>query len=222
LLAVESRLLKDLLLQVDRYPFLDSLRSIEEQIAKLADRDYTYLLNHLADYEDALLTGTDDFLDPIKVFMNGPQKAAYDEAIAFLREEEANFNDLPAEDVQPLRDLAQATTPYRGNAVPLAKAAVTKLRSAIADLLDQERKYAATVLDDHEQRRSALPDLGKLDEAAKSKVLAKSADARAAIETARFVSTIRDRLNRYRSTEYPAQRSLPPAWPLRLPHPVGE
>lgn len=223
LLAVESRLLKDLLLQVDRYPFLESLRSVEEQIAKLADRDYTYLLNHLADYEDALLTAKDDSLDPIKVFVNGPQKAAYDEAIAFLREEEANFNDLPAEDVQPLRDLAQAATPYRGNAVPLAKAAVNKLRTAIADLLDQERRSAATVLDDHEQRLSSLPDFGKLDEAAKSNVLAKSADARAAIASARFVTAIRDRVNRYRSTDYPAQLALAAslAAPAPAPTPGG-
>jgi hypothetical protein len=146
LLAMESRLLKDLLLQVNRYPFLDSLRSVEQQIAKLADRDYTYLLNHLADYEDALLTAKEDSLDPIKVFMNGPQKAAYDEAIAFLREEEANFHDLPAEDVQPLRDLAQAAAPYRGNAVPHAKAAVNKIRTAIAELLEQERRNAASPL----------------------------------------------------------------------------
>lgn len=218
LLAVESRLLKDLLLQVDRYPFLASLRAVEEQIAKLAVRDYAYLLNHLAEFEESLLNAKEDALDPIKVFMNGPQKVAYDEAIAFLKEEEANFNDLPAEDVQPLRDLAVAATPYRGNAVPLAKAAVNKLRTAIADLLDLERTNAATVLDDHEQRLAALPDFGKLGAAAKTQVLAKSADARAAIASARFVTAIRDRVNRYRSNDYPAQLAL--AASLAVPAPV--
>lgn len=207
-LAVESRLLKDLLLQADRYSFLESLRSVEEQIAKLADRDYTYLLNHLVEYEDSLLTAKEDILDPIKVFMNGPQRVAYDESIAFLKEEEANFNDLAPEEVQPLRDLAQAATPYRGNAVPLAKAAVIKLRAAIADLLLQERQNAGEVLDDHEQRLKALPDFGKLDEVAKSQVLAKSAEARSAIVTARFVTAIRDRINRYRETDYPTQLAL--------------
>lgn len=222
-LAVESRLLKDLLLQADRYPFLESFRSIEEQIAKLADRDYTYLLNHLADFEESLLTAKEYVLDPIKVFMNGPQRLAYDEAIAFLKEEEANFNDLPVEDVQPLRDLAQAATPYRGNVVPLAKAAVTKLKSAISGLLDQERQNVAAVLDDHEQRLAALPDFGKLNESAKTQVLAKSSAARSAIESARFVSTIRDRLNRYRSTDYPAQLALAAslAAPTPAPTPGG-
>jgi hypothetical protein len=207
-LAVESRGLQDLLRQVDRYSFLESLRTVEEQIAKLSDRDYTYLLNHLADYEDTLLNAKEDILDPIKVFMNGPQRIAYDESIAFLREEEANFHDLTPEDVRPLHDLDQAATPYRGNAVPLAKAAVIKLRTAIADVLVQERQNAGEVLDDHEQRLKALHDFGKLDEPAKERVLAKSAEARSAIATARFVTAIRDRINRYRQTDYPAQLAL--------------
>ena len=220
LLAVESRLLKDLLLQADRYTFLESLRSVEEQIAKLADRDYTYLLNNLVDYDDSFLTAKEDILDPIKVFMNGPQRIAYDESIAFLREEEANFHDLAPEDVQPLRDLAQAATPYRGNAVPLAKAAVTKLRAAIADLLNQERQNAASVLDDHEQRLTGLPDFGKLDAAAKTQVLTKSTDTRAAIESARFVTAIRDRANRYRENDYPAQLALAADLAAPAPTPI--
>jgi predicted transcriptional regulator len=220
-MAVEARLLKDLLSQADRYPFLEPLRPIEEQISKLAERDYTHLLNHLGDFEDPLLTAKEDILDPIKVFINGPQKIAYDEAIAFLREEEANFNDLPAEAVQPLRDLAQAATPYRGNTVPQAKAAVTKLRIAIADLLNQERQNAGAVLYDHEQRLTALPDFAKLDAAAQSQVLAKSADARAAIATARFVTTIRDRVHRYREADYPAQLALAAHLAAPDPAPTG-
>lgn len=207
-LAEESRQLRGLLSQVDRYSFLEPLRSIELQMAKLAERDYTYLLNQLTDYEDTLLNAKEDILDPIKVFMNGPQRIAYDESIAFLKEEEANFHDLPAEDVKPLQDLAQAATPYRGNAVPLAKAAVTKLRVAIAGLLEQERKNADAVLNDHEQRLMALPDFAKLNATAKAQVLAKSTEARAAIQYARFVTAIRDRVNRYRSIDYPTQLEL--------------
>ena len=218
-LSGESRLLKDLLLQVDRYPFLQSLRSVEEQIAKLVDRDYTYLLNHVPDYEDVLLNAKEDLLDPIKVFMNGPQRVAYDEAMAFLREEEANFNDLAPEDVQPLRDLSQAPHPYRGNAVPQAKAAVAKLRTAIADLLHHELQNAQTVLADHEQRLMGLSDFAKLDAAAKAQVLSKSTEAKAATESARFVTAVRDRVNRYRSLDYPAQLEL--AASLAAPGPAS-
>lgn len=207
-LAGEARDLEILLDQSARYPFLESLRPLRERISTLGGKDYAYLLNHLADFEDELLDAKEDLLDPIKAFMHGPQRQAYDEAIAFLREEEANFADLPPADVQPLRDLAEADTPYRGSLVPAAKAAVAKLREQIQTLLASERTAAATVLDDHEAKLRDLPDFAKLDEAAAARVLETSAAARKAIESARFVTAIRDRLNRYRGTDYPAQLAL--------------
>lgn len=220
-LSEESHVLKALILQTDRYPFLECLRSIEEQISKLAARDHTYLLNHLGEFGDALLQAKEESLDPIKSFLNGPQRTAYDEAIAFLWGEEANFPDLPPEEVQPLRDLAQAATPYRGNAVPLAKAAVTKLRSAISDLLTQERQNATAVLDDHEQRLSTLPDFQNLDANARSQVLSKTAETRTAIASARFVTAIRDRVNRYCSTDYPGQLALAAGLAAPTPAPAN-
>jgi len=67
--------------------------------------------------------------------MHSPQRGAFDDAIAFLREEEANFAEVPAAEVQPLRDLAASAHPYQGNEVPAAKAAVSKLRGILAAIL---------------------------------------------------------------------------------------
>ena len=207
-LAAEARDLTVLLDQVSRYSFLEPLRLIVAQISTLADKDYTYLLNHLCDFEDTLLTLKDDLLSPVKTFMHGPQRLAYDEAITFLREEEANFADLPAEEVQPLRDLAAAETPFRGNKVPVAKAAVSKLRQLISSLISTEQQSATVVLDEHEAKLRALPDFQKLDTASTAQVLEKTTDTRRAISTARFVTAVRDRLNRYRTQDYPAQLAL--------------
>lgn len=207
-LVGESRDVGVFLDQAARYPFLESLRPVSEQVAALSGKDYAYLLNHLADFEDVLLTAKEDLLDPIKSFMHGPQRKAYDEAIAFLREEEANFPDLPAEDVQPLRDLAAADAPFRGNGLPAAKASVTKLRELIASLLAAERATAAAIIDEHEAKLRALPDFQKLGEAAAAQCMEKSVEARATMSSARFVTAIRDRLNRYRTQDYPAQLAL--------------
>jgi hypothetical protein len=207
-LVGESRDIGVFLDQVARYSFLEKLRPVSEQVSALSGKDYAYLLNHLGDFEDALLTAKDDLLDPIKSFMHGPQRKAYDEAIAFLREEEANFPDLPAEDVQPLRDLAAADAPFRGKGLPAAKASVTKLRELIASLLAAERAAAAAIIDEHDAKLRALPDFQKLSETAVAQCLEKSAEARTTMASARFVTAIRDRLNRYRTQDYPAQLAL--------------
>ena len=105
---------------------------------------------------------------------------------------------LTGDDVQPLRDLAAAETPFRANKVPGAKAAVTKLREWIAALLTAERQVATVSLDGHEAKLRALPDFQKLNADGAVQVLEKTTAAREAISSARFVTAIRDRQNRDR------------------------
>ena len=61
-LAAEARDLTVLLDQVTRYAFLEPLRPIVTKINALAEKDYTYLLNHLNDFSDDLLTAKEDVL----------------------------------------------------------------------------------------------------------------------------------------------------------------
>lgn len=207
-LTAEAKDLSILLDQASRYPFLSVLKTVADRITKLAEKDYAYLLNQLGDFSDELLDAKDDLLDPIKTFMHGPQRIAYDEAIAFLREEEANFGDIPEAEIKPLQELAASAAPYRGNIVPAAKNATVQLRQRISELLASERQAAVVVVEDHEQKLQQLPDFTRLPSEAQARVMAKSSEARASLAAARFVTAIRDRLSRYRSQDYPAQLAL--------------
>ena len=207
-LAAEARDLTVLLDQVTRYAFLEPLRPIIGQLSILAEKDYTYLLSHLNEFSDDLLTAKEDVLSPIKAFMHGPQRVAYDDAITFLREEEANFAEVPAAEVQPLRVLAASAHPYRGNVVPNAKAAVTKLRGLLTELLKAERNQALATLDTQAARLQATEDFTLLNDSDRKLVLALTDSAREAITTDRFVTGIRDRLQRYLTQDYPAQLAL--------------
>lgn len=207
-LTGEARDLAVFLDQSTRYPFLEKLRPLRDQITSLSEKDYAYLLNHLADFDSTLLDAKDDLLDPIKSFMHGSQRQAYDDTLTFLREEEANFADLSAADVQILRDLAVAPTPFRGSVVPEAKAAATRLREEIASLLVSERISAGALLDEHEAKIRSFPDFAKLTESQAALVLDKTSAARSSLGSARFITAIRDRINRYRTQDYPAQLAL--------------
>jgi len=221
-LAAEARDLTVLLDQATRYAFLEPLRPICAQISTLAGKDYTYLLNQLTECQDDLLGAKDDYLSPIKAFMHGPQRVAYDDAITFLRAEEANFAEVPAAEVQPLRDLAASAHPYRGNGVPAAKAAVTKVRSLLAALLKGEREQAIATLDAQQTRLQAIEDFAKLDEPHRSQVMALTVAARDAIQSARFVTGIRDRLQRYLTQDYPTQLALASRLAAPPPPPPGK
>jgi hypothetical protein len=194
--------------QSARYPFLSALKPYAERLEKLADRDHVWLLNNVADYRDELLDAKEDLIAPVEAFMHGAQRIAYDEAINFLREEAANFGELSSSEVEPLRTLESAEHPYRGTAVPAAKGAVARLRGLIADLLTKERDRALAEVDGHEGNLKAHADFAALDVAAQERVLVASRAARTEIQAARFVTGVRDRVQRFVTRDYPEQLTL--------------
>jgi hypothetical protein len=206
--GIESIELTALLDQVSRYPFLEALRPVANEVGKLAKKDYSYLLSHLADFQNDLLDSKQVTVAPIKAFMRGPQRAIYDEAIAFLREEEANFVELSPDEVAPLRSLAGSSRPYVGGLVPAGKLAVTKLRALLAELLKTEREKATDTLCAQEERLATVPDFSTLSISGREQVMTATVLARKEILSARFVSGIRDRVQRYVNQEYPAQVAL--------------
>ncbi len=140
--------------------------------------------------------------------MHGPQRTAYDEVMAFYREEEANFAELPAEELQPLHTLAASAVPYQGNVIPPAKAAVVRLRNILAEMLPAERAAALAKVDQYEGRISAHADFAKLGPQAQARVMGLSISARTDIGAARFVPGVRDRVQRYLDREYQEQLAM--------------
>ncbi len=67
---------------------------------------------------------------------------------------------------------------------------------------------ATAIIDEHQAKLRALSDFQKLGETAVAQCMEKSFEARATMSSARFVTAIRDRLNRYRTQDYPAQLAL--------------
>lgn len=207
-LSGEVDKLQELLDQKGRYPFLEQLQQATGRVKTVAEKDYSYLLNHLTDFCDELLDTKDDLLAPVKAFMHGPQRQTYDEVIAFYREEEANFSEIDPQELAPLKALADSTAPFRGAVLPGARAAVTRIRTLIDEKIAAEKTTAEAVLDDREAQLRAIDDFSRLDADAQGQVMEKLTDARQAIVTARFISAIRDRVTRYTTQDYPEQLAL--------------
>jgi hypothetical protein len=207
-LVREARDLQLLLDQAGSYPFLDKLQPLHARMESLAEKGYSHLLSHLSEFGDELLDAKEDLLAPVKAFMRGPQRRTYDEVLAYFREEAANFSEVATEELDPLRVLSLSNSPFRGTVLPDAKAAVTRLRGQIQGRLDQERQRGLTVLNEHEAKLQGLPESARLSDSQRTQVLQKTQQARAEIESTRFISAIRDRLIRYTAQDYPGQLSL--------------
>ncbi|HYX07506.1 MAG TPA: hypothetical protein VE912_12310 [Bacteroidales bacterium] len=66
------------LAQKQRYPFVKDLHGYADQLRELRNMDYATLITFIGDREDELLDQKEDYVDPIKQFMNSGQKNIYD------------------------------------------------------------------------------------------------------------------------------------------------
>jgi hypothetical protein len=107
--------------------------------------------------------------------------------------------------------------------LPAARTAVTQLSSAIAKRVDAERTAALTTLTEREAQLRATPEVKLLPEGTVQQVLLLSTEARATIQSARFIPAIRDRISRYTSQDFPAQLALAAGYAASLtPKPKGK
>lgn len=207
-LAGEVRDLQLLLDQAGTYHFLSKLQPVIERLDSIAKKDYSYLLNHLSDFATELLEAKETLLIPIKAFMHGAQRQAYDQVISFYREQQANFAEVSPEDLEPLQLLIHSEQPFTGDILPNARAAVAKLRKVIEQKLVQARETALKSLENRQTQIKKIENFPKLSKDDQERVLAASEKARSEISVDGFVSSIHDRIFRYSNREYPEQLAV--------------
>jgi hypothetical protein len=219
----EAQDLRDLVAQAGTYGFLATVKPWAEQAEAMTKKDDGYLLNQLDTFKDSWLDAEEDLLTPLKQFLNGNQKAVYDQVRAFETRYGDEFADLPADLVQPLRALLRSEKPYAGGLIPQANNAMAELQKQLEQRLQQAQADALQQIAEREERLKADTDFQKLDAEQQAQVLAPTAQAKADVQGATKPGTALLRLNRYRSEEVPKQlqRMAALAAPKDAPSPAA-
>jgi hypothetical protein len=201
----EAQDLRDLAAQSGTYGFLAAVKPWAEQAEAMTKKDDGYLLNQLDTFKDSWLGAEEDLLTPLKQFLNGNQKAVYDQVKAFETRYGDEFADLPAGLVQPLRALLSSEKPYAGGLIPQANNAMAELQKQLEQRLQHAQADALQQIAEQEARLKADSDFQKLDAEQQAQVLAPTAQAKADVQGASKPGTALLRLNRYRADEVPKQ-----------------
>lgn len=77
--------------QAALYPFLKALTPVIEKLTALSGKPYAWYLTDFLRLEDELLDFKENIIDPVRKFMNGPQKGIFDSASQFVQAQDANF-----------------------------------------------------------------------------------------------------------------------------------
>lgn len=113
-----------------KYPFVEQLGgpiTLLEQTVGKSDDWYLKEFN----LGDELLEAKENLIDPIQSFLNGAQRAIYDEASELLSTHRSNLGYLPPGSDEAIKDILDDPNAFRGNRMARLKQAVEALRSRI-------------------------------------------------------------------------------------------
>ena len=194
-----------LLAQKREYPFLNSLEEFAEKLQRWGNKDYSFYLTKLNEFEDDLLDAKEDLLDPIKRFMNGEQRKIYDSIKNLVTSNTANIDYVEGDEFDTLKTLIESKTPYLGNAIQIAKAAKDSLVKKISETIEKEKKEAVAVIkkiiNDFKQKE----EFKDLDDDQQSSIIKPFDDVIDKLQQQRFIAVIRDLTNNAKQKLYPEQ-----------------
>ncbi len=188
--------------QKAQLPFLSVLKPVLATLKDIASKNPNWFLTELTRAEDALLDTKENILDPLRRFMNSPQRAIFEQARTLVAEQEDNFAYVVASEVEAVRGLLTDSKPWQGNRLQQLKPQLDALEQAIAQQLAIERDAAAHRLAELEQRLRATDEFGRIDTARQSQLTEPFAEARRALQGQKRIAMIRDQLRHFEESRF--------------------
>ena len=144
------------------YPFLGALAPFAATIAAMRDKPARWYVTEPVRQEDDLLNAKEDILDKVRSFMSGAQRGIYDEARAFLHNQEGNLGYADPASVTKIREALAAPDCYKGPAIQTLKTDLCQLKETLNLKVLDERKSACAAIEECRSKIEALEDYASL------------------------------------------------------------
>ena len=190
--------------QSSRYPFLTALSSVQEAVREVAGKPYAWYLQELGGHEDRLLDLKEGILDPIRRFMGGAQKAIYDEARAYLADQNANFGYGGDDKANAIRAVLDDPNCFKGNAIQQIKGTLDALKADVDARIAAERETALSDVEGLREKLRALPEFSTLTDSGRRDIEAAFAGILETVASSKLIAVIRERVTGFRSSVYPS------------------
>ena len=205
--------------QASQYPFLKALTPVIEKLKELTGKPYTWYLTELTRQEDALLNMKESVIDPVRKFMNGPQKDIFDNARKFVQSQEPNFAYIEGDEAAQV--VACLTDPecFKGNRMPQVKTQVEILQGKVTAQIEAEIAKAKETVAALKGRLCGMAEFDVLNGEQQELITRPFDEFNAAIERQKLIAVIRDTLRRFEESDYQRLLSKMTSWAQPAPTP---
>ena len=210
-------LLVTLSTQVSQYPFLNVLTPVLERLDELGRKSYAWYLTDLIRQEGTLFDIKENVIDPVRKFMNGPQKAIFDDAREFVQTQESNFAYIESDESAQV--VASLTDPecFKGNRMQQMKTLIETLRRKITARIEAEITKAKETVAVLKSRFCGMTEFDALNSEQRDQIISSFNEFSAGIERQKLIAVIRDTLRRFEENDYQRLLSQMTTWVQQTP-----
>ncbi|MBN2885190.1 MAG: hypothetical protein JXM75_00585, partial [Chromatiaceae bacterium] len=189
--------------QAERYPFVSALEPLSALLEPLRGRSAGWYLTELSQQSDAIADAREDHYSPIKRFLDGPQRAIYDDARDYLARQRPNLHQVDPALVTPIETTLADPACFKGQAMQQLKTQLDALKTEIREQLAAERARAEQEILHMRAQLEGLPEYAAQSDSLRAEI---DSAARAAIKRLAHedhLAVIRDTLHNFRDHTYP-------------------
>ncbi|SFI77917.1 hypothetical protein SAMN05421638_1110 [Kaistella treverensis] len=182
----------ELVVRKTELPFVEVLSDFREKLHKLKNKDYSYFLLNLNDFEDELLDTKENVLGPIKRFINGDQLKIYEKVRNFLKGDLSNLDFVEGDEFSQLKSLMDEKQPYKGNTMRDAKVVHEHLTQKLLHQIDEERNKSIDKVQKIIEDVKGKEEFTLLSEAEQVKILSPFEEEITKLRSQRYIGNMRN------------------------------
>ena len=186
-----------------KYPFVQQLTppiELLEQVVGKPDQWYVSDFN----LGDGLLDAKENVVDPIQSFLNGGQRAIYDDGLTLLSTNANNLGYLPVGSDTAVRKLLDDPNAFRGNRMAELKQAANALRAKTDEVVTEKRSAVGEAIKARKSELLAGAYYAKATESAQQSVLQTIDQAIARVGGETQIALIREQGAGFEELVYPS------------------
>lgn len=185
-----------------KYPFVEQLSTPIDLLNQVIGKPDDWYLTSFT-LGDDLLDAKESTIDPIQAFLNGGQRAIYDQAVDLLTTHSSNLGYLPSGSDAIVRAALDEPNAFRGNRMAQLKQATDHLRAQIDQVVATNRAEVAEAIEGRkaELEASAFYDTATTD--AQESVLRRVDQEINRVRGEKQIALIRELGSSFEETVYP-------------------
>ncbi|MCD6589067.1 MAG: BREX system P-loop protein BrxC [Candidatus Fermentibacteraceae bacterium] len=205
--------------QTENYPFLQVLQPVQEKLAKINEKSYTWYLTELPKQADDLLDMKENIIDPVCKFMDGSQKKIYEKASNYLSKQDSNFDYIDTDEKEQITQKLNDPNCFRTNSMQQVKTLLDDLKNKVTTKLKEQIKTSEETINTLKERAKNIPEYTAINNNRQEQIEKEFDEFINFLPSMKLIAVIRERTRTFEETTYPNLLKKIDRWAQPEPEP---